>query len=70
MSRWSDDELNPCTAYADANDEGEEANEQGLLIDACPYGIDQPDARMGWLDGWQTFQYTREEWVNSCEVSS
>jgi hypothetical protein len=66
MSRFgcSDDEPNPDFSYADANEEGEEANEEGLPVEACPYGEDQPDKRIGWLDGWNTFQYTRIEWEN------
>lgn len=57
MTRWSDDEVNPNTMYADAYDEGREAFDQGLLKSDCPYTIS--DAIIGWKDGWETQQSKR-----------
>jgi ribosome modulation factor len=60
MTRWSDDEVNPDTTYADAYDEGRDAFDNGTPADECPYSKERGTAQVGWLDGWETQKARRE----------
>ena len=48
-------------AAMDANDDGAEANERGVPLEANPHTA-CTRLHTAWADGWNTQQATREDW--------